>query len=74
MGAMDWSFIELHQVAWVVAGICAFGACFISGFMIYKHLFNYTQPRIQIHIIRIVLMVPVRYSNRFFINFLDLYY
>jgi hypothetical protein len=57
---MDWSFIELHQVAWVVAGIFAFGAVAMSAFMIYKHLFNYTEPRIQIFIVRIVLMIPVR--------------
>lgn len=37
-------------------------ALVISGQQIYKHLTNYSEPKLQLYIIRILLMVPVNYS------------
>ncbi len=41
------SGIELHQVAWAVAGVCSFASCIISVWMIYKHLKHYNEPKVS---------------------------
>ena len=46
-------------IAYGIAGVCSFLACFLSIWTMYKHLQYYAVPRIQIYIVRIVLMVPV---------------
>jgi hypothetical protein len=51
--------LELHQVAWITAGITTFFACIISFWTIYKHLRHYNEVRLQRYIVRILLMVPV---------------
>jgi len=51
--------VEIHEVGWVVAGICAFISVILACVMIFKHLQHYTEPRIQVYIVRIVLMVPI---------------
>ena len=44
----------------IVAGCFSVVAIVSSLFLIYKHLRNYTEPRFQKPIIRILFMVPVR--------------
>jgi len=56
---MDLQSLEIHEIAWIVAGICSFGAVFVSTYMIYMHLKNYTEPRVQVYIVRIVLLIPI---------------
>lgn len=48
-----------HAIAWFIAGVFVLLALPISMFEVQQHLENYTQPRQQKHIIRILFMVPV---------------
>lgn len=32
----------------------------ISVWLVFKHLLHYNQPKVQIHIVRIIIMIPVR--------------
>ncbi len=50
---------ELFDYEWLVAGLFSFLALFISLCLIVRHLRNYTQPKLQRHIVRILLMVPI---------------
>ncbi|KAL6061781.1 DUF300-domain-containing protein [Balamuthia mandrillaris] len=51
--------MELYVVAWIVAGVCALSAFFLSVYLILQHLFHYTQPVLQKYIVRILFMVPI---------------
>jgi hypothetical protein len=66
---MDINSVEIHQVAWTIAGVCTAVSLFISGRMIWNHLRNYTEPRVQMYILRIILMIPVRYCLSFDFDF-----
>ena len=48
-----------HDVAWIVASIFTMMTVALSGREIRKHLENYSSPRVQKHIIRILWMPPV---------------
>jgi len=65
--------LQLHQIAWIIGGICGFAACVISLFTIVRHLQNYSNPRIQVFIVRIILMIPIytidSYLSLLFKNF-----
>eukprot|EP00164_Ancoracysta_twista_P001171 GFYU01001541.1.p1 GENE.GFYU01001541.1~~GFYU01001541.1.p1 ORF type:complete len:352 (+),score=25.94 GFYU01001541.1:194-1249(+) len=50
--------IPAVETQWLVAGIFALLSIFVSAHLIYMHLMNYTQPRFQKYIVRIILMVP----------------
>lgn len=52
--------VGFFATAYLIAGVCALGATVLSIWMMYKHMEYYSQPRVQIYIVRIVLMVPVR--------------
>lgn len=41
-------------------GFCSALAFGVSVWLIFKHLLHYNQPHIQRHIVRIVIMIPVR--------------
>jgi len=47
------------EKVWFFAGLCTVLATLISLHLIFKHLRSYTQPKLQRHIVRILLMVPI---------------
>eukprot|EP01113_Clastostelium_recurvatum_P026929 TRINITY_DN3236_c0_g2_i2.p1 TRINITY_DN3236_c0_g2~~TRINITY_DN3236_c0_g2_i2.p1 ORF type:complete len:393 (-),score=67.98 TRINITY_DN3236_c0_g2_i2:23-1201(-) len=51
--------IEPYSYLWVVAAPFSALAVLVSIWLIYKHLRNYTSPRVQRWIVRILIMVPV---------------
>jgi len=61
----SWHSLDLSQwttraIAVLIAGVCVVLATLISLYCIYKHLRNYTRPKLQRCIVRILFMVPVR--------------
>jgi len=64
----DISSLELHNIAWIVTGICVCLACILSFYLIIQHLLNYTKPQYQKHIVRILLLVPI-YAIDSFLSF-----
>ena len=48
-----------HDVAWMVAGIFTAIGSFMSLVEVKKHLENYSIPRLQKHIVRILFMPPI---------------
>ncbi|KAJ3171397.1 hypothetical protein HK101_011254 [Irineochytrium annulatum] len=51
--------LEAHSIAWVVCGVAAIIASFISFYTIFKHLRNFNKPLEQVQIVRILLIVPI---------------
>uniref|UniRef100_A0A2P2I693 Transmembrane protein 184C-like n=1 Tax=Hirondellea gigas TaxID=1518452 RepID=A0A2P2I693_9CRUS len=51
--------VNKFQFAWLVGGLFVFLTIPISLWQITHHLVNYTKPKLQKHIIRILWMVPV---------------
>jgi len=49
----------VHDWVVIIAGVCALFSTLFSLFLVYKHLRNYTNPRVQRCIIRILFMVPI---------------
>jgi len=45
--------------AWAIAAICTIVASAVSIYNVYLHLKNYTEPRFQLWIVRILLIVPL---------------
>ncbi|KAF7516380.1 hypothetical protein G7054_g14190 [Neopestalotiopsis clavispora] len=56
---------DFHQIALIVAGGCAATAIIASFYLMWTHATNYTKPREQKHIIRILFMVPVYSASAF---------
>ncbi|KAI1877479.1 hypothetical protein JX265_003487 [Neoarthrinium moseri] len=54
-----------HQLALIIGGGCALIAILTSFFLMWQHALNYTKPREQKHIIRILLMVPIYSASAF---------
>ena len=50
---------ELHHIAIVICAIFTAVACFVSFREIIKHLQHFSMARVQVHICRILLMVPI---------------
>jgi hypothetical protein len=48
-----------YRMAYAISGYCAILAVLVSLWTVWQHLLNYTNPRLQQKIIRIVLMVPI---------------
>lgn len=48
-----------HQIVWSMAGVFSVLASILTFYLIYGHLRNYTAPRFQKPIVRILLMIPV---------------
>ncbi|KJA14415.1 hypothetical protein HYPSUDRAFT_49204 [Hypholoma sublateritium FD-334 SS-4] len=67
-GSLHW---DAHRVGWAIAGACTAATLLISGINVLLHCRNYTNPRHQRQIIRILYMPPVYavisfFSYRFF--------
>ncbi|KAK9422734.1 putative Organic solute transporter Ostalpha-domain-containing protein [Seiridium unicorne] len=54
-----------HQLALIIAGGCAAIAILTSFYLMWRHATNYTKPREQKHIIRILFMVPIYSASAF---------
>jgi uncharacterized membrane protein len=52
--------LQFYHYFWMVAGICALVATVISGYIIFKHLLHFNEPAVQLYIVRIIVMIPVR--------------
>lgn len=57
--------LTFHQLALIIAGASALIAILTSFYLIWRHATNYTKPREQKHIIRILLMVPIYATSSF---------
>ncbi|PSN67366.1 DUF300-domain-containing protein, partial [Corynespora cassiicola Philippines] len=51
--------LTVHGVLITISASCTLIACSLSFYLIYRHLTNYTQPKLQKLIIRILFMVPI---------------
>jgi len=63
--------LDDHRIGWIVAGACAIVTVVVSIISVLLHCRNYTNPREQRQIIRILYMPPVYavisfFSYRFF--------
>ncbi|KAJ2721363.1 hypothetical protein GGI07_004033 [Coemansia sp. Benny D115] len=65
---LAWYQFNAHKVGWIISGVFALVATIISAVHICKHLRNYTVPRQQRHIVRIILIIPV-YSVISFLSY-----
>ena len=61
MGAVDTS-VHHMKLQDQVASICTVASLLISGYQIAMHLLHYNEPFLQLYIIRILMMIPVRNS------------
>jgi len=50
---------KLHFYAELISGVCAIGACLISGFHITQHLRYNKEPQLRNYTVRVLLMVPI---------------
>ncbi|KAJ9136489.1 DUF300-domain-containing protein [Pleurostoma richardsiae] len=57
--------LTFHQLALIIAGASTLVAIVLSFYLIWMHALNYTKPREQKHIIRILFMVPVYAASSF---------
>ncbi|GKT61940.1 DUF300 domain-containing protein [Colletotrichum tofieldiae] len=62
--------LTFHDLALIIAGSCTIIAICLSFYLVFMHSINYTKPREQRQIIRILFMVPVYAAS----SFLQLYY
>eukprot|EP01112_Ceratiomyxa_fruticulosa_P009001 TRINITY_DN2341_c0_g1_i1.p1 TRINITY_DN2341_c0_g1~~TRINITY_DN2341_c0_g1_i1.p1 ORF type:complete len:377 (-),score=39.76 TRINITY_DN2341_c0_g1_i1:214-1344(-) len=51
--------MKTYVYGWYIAGFFSILAIISATWLIYKHLRNYTQPRLQRYIVRILIMVPI---------------
>ncbi|KAI1352288.1 DUF300-domain-containing protein [Xylaria sp. FL0043] len=54
-----------HQLALIIAGGSTIVAYIVSFYLMWQHALNYTKPREQKHIIRILFMVPIYATSSF---------
>ncbi|KAH8167809.1 hypothetical protein CIB48_g419 [Xylaria polymorpha] len=54
-----------HQLALIIAGGSTIVAYIVSFYLMWQHALNYTKPREQKHIIRILFMVPIYATSAF---------
>ncbi|GAP82649.1 putative duf300 domain-containing protein [Rosellinia necatrix] len=54
-----------HELALIVAGGSTIVAYIVSFYLMWQHALNYTKPREQKHIIRILFMVPIYATSSF---------
>ncbi|KAI1116784.1 organic solute transporter Ostalpha-domain-containing protein [Nemania sp. NC0429] len=57
--------LTFHQLALIIAGASTIVAIIVSFWLIWRHALNYTKPREQKHIIRILFMVPIYATSAF---------
>lgn len=65
---LDVGSLEVHNIAWIISGVCVALACCFSFYLIFRHLSNYTNSAHQKHVVRIILMVPI-YGIDSFLSF-----
>ncbi|KAJ2781894.1 hypothetical protein H4R18_002600 [Coemansia javaensis] len=65
---LAWYQLDAHKIGWIVSGSFALAATVVSLVHLAMHLRNYTVPRQQRHIVRIILMIPV-YSIISFLSY-----
>ncbi|KAJ2621868.1 hypothetical protein GGI26_003711 [Coemansia sp. RSA 1358] len=65
---LAWYQFDAHKVGWIISGVFALAATIVSGLHIALHLKNYTNPRQQRLIVRIILMIPI-YSIISFLSY-----
>jgi len=61
-------------IAVIVSGLCAAAATVTSSWEIYMHLTHYVQPQFQLHIVRILVMVPIYSVTSFLALFVGEYW
>jgi len=44
----------------IIGGICSLIALLLAGHQIFMHLYFFKEPKFQLYIVRILLMVPVK--------------
>lgn len=47
----------------IIGGICSLIAVLLAGHQIFMHLYFFKEPKFQLYIVRILLMVPVMIIN-----------
>ncbi|ORY65226.1 organic solute transporter Ostalpha-domain-containing protein [Pseudomassariella vexata] len=57
--------LTFHQLALLIGGVSAAIAILLSFYLMWRHASNYTKPREQKHIIRILFMIPVYATSAF---------
>ncbi|KAI4870402.1 DUF300-domain-containing protein [Hypoxylon rubiginosum] len=57
--------LTFHQLALIIAGAATVVAYIASFYLMWRHAVNYTKPREQRHIIRILFMVPIYATSAF---------
>ncbi|KAI1422253.1 organic solute transporter Ostalpha-domain-containing protein [Xylaria sp. FL1777] len=57
--------LTFHQLALIIAGGSTIVAYIVSFYLMWQHALNYTKPREQKHIIRILFMVPIYATSSF---------
>ncbi|OTB03367.1 hypothetical protein M426DRAFT_60654 [Hypoxylon sp. CI-4A] len=57
--------LTFHELALIIAGASTIAAYISSFYLMSKHALNYTKPREQRHIIRILFMTPVYATSSF---------
>ncbi|KAI0172071.1 DUF300-domain-containing protein [Hypoxylon sp. FL1284] len=57
--------LTFHQLALIIAGASTVIAYIASFYLMWRHALNYTKPREQRHIIRILFMVPIYATSSF---------
>ncbi len=61
MDELDLTKWDTRRIAYLAAAVSVVVSVVLSIHLIYKHLRNYTRPKLQRCIVRIILMVPVRF-------------
>ena len=56
----DWNTISW---VWGIAVFCTVCAVLLSCRLTYKHLVSYTRPDLQLHVVRMLLLVPIYAIN-----------
>ncbi|KAI1650802.1 DUF300-domain-containing protein [Daldinia loculata] len=57
--------LTFHDLALVISGAATIVAFIVSFYLMWQHALNYTKPREQRHIIRILFMIPVYATSAF---------
>eukprot|EP01114_Cavostelium_apophysatum_P023684 TRINITY_DN9001_c0_g1_i1.p1 TRINITY_DN9001_c0_g1~~TRINITY_DN9001_c0_g1_i1.p1 ORF type:complete len:434 (+),score=76.53 TRINITY_DN9001_c0_g1_i1:107-1408(+) len=57
---------KIHIYAWIIAGLCSAWATLLTLYLVYKHFRNYTVPKLQRNIVRILFMAPIYAVDSFF--------
>lgn len=60
---LDLTKWDTRRIAYLAAAVSVVVSVVLSLHLIYKHLRNYTRPKLQRCIVRIILMVPVRFLS-----------